>query len=91
MKKLKLDELVVESFVTAPDVLSRGTVMAHGPSDSCDQFCPSVTCPNSINNCPTLEEEATCRGVTDCGTCYEQGTCDLQFGCGGNSLDFQIC
>ncbi|HEU4452236.1 MAG TPA: hypothetical protein VFR81_04220 [Longimicrobium sp.] len=35
----------------------------------------------------------TCNGWpgSECGTCYPLATCDLQEGCGGNSMDMQIC
>jgi hypothetical protein len=92
MKKLRMDDLVVESFVTASGAAVRGTVAGHAQTNpsGCQQ-CPTVQgCDDSLNICSTLEGNLTCQGDTDCGTCYEPGTCDPRFGC-GKSLDFGIC
>lgn len=77
MKKLalKLEELAVESFETAPDAHSRGTVMAHVTTGdqvicecsydvgSCDYTCAD-TCANSCNG-----------GCGGNGFCTQEQTC----------------
>lgn len=76
MKKLKLDDLAVDSFETAANKPSRGTVMAHVTTGnqiicecsydvgSCDYTCPD-TCANSCGG--------GCGGGT--GLCTREQTC----------------
>jgi hypothetical protein len=91
MKKLRIDDLVVESFVTAAGTAVRGTVQGHEETYATGCLrCPTVQgCDDSLNICASRDEK-TCQGATDCGSCYEANTCDPRFGC-GNSLDYHIC
>lgn len=55
--KLKLDELEVESFTTAPAGEGRGTVLAHAKTDAeatecCATYAPYV-CASADDACPT--------------------------------------
>jgi hypothetical protein len=55
--KLDLEDLEVESFATAADVLGRGTILAHDKSDveqtvCCETYAPFV-CASAADECPT--------------------------------------
>jgi hypothetical protein len=76
MKKLalKLEDLAVESFETAPDSPSRGTVMAHGTSAY--QFI--CECSNAVGSCDYTCGDTcgnSCGGGCGTGFCTEQQTC----------------
>ena len=94
MKKLKIEDLAVESFTTSSAQGRLGTVAAHVTGETCyndseDTFCPVR---ETLDPCNETNVE-TCNGWLGggCGTVYPEATCDLQYGCGGNSLDLQIC
>jgi hypothetical protein len=105
--KLALEDLTVETFSTSSRPGARGTVAANSDwnetyrlsqcpgqctdpyEDSEDGFCPSNA--GTCVGCPRQTFADTCMGATGCGTCYPEATCDLQYGCGGNSLDLQMC
>ena len=56
--RLSLEELAVETFETTAAVAARGTVQAHGPSETCPWLCGSAaaraTCYSSCTEdaCP---------------------------------------
>lgn len=105
MKKLQIEELAVESFVTSREVAVRGTVAAHQDDtnsvytacNTCGTACTDVTCYASCDgDTGGTRNGITCNvtclnGVTDCGTCAPAASCDLQYGCGGTSFDMQPC
>jgi hypothetical protein len=62
---LKLDELQVESFTTAPSSANRGTVRAHGETDLRTCACPSDGC--TWGGCPG-SFDCTDPSMPDCGT-----------------------
>lgn len=88
-KKLNLDELEVQSFVTAFDLKSGETrqILGGGYSDACE---PSYSCGGG--GCPS-EAPTVCNYHTVCG-CTAQTECDQpecgvqtncgQAGCGGS-------
>ncbi|HEU0012528.1 MAG TPA: pinensin family lanthipeptide [Longimicrobium sp.] len=65
------------------------TNCTEGYDDSDDGFCPSV--PATCVGCPPQTYGHTCYGHTGCGTCPGAVTCDLDYGCSGNSMDMQPC
>jgi hypothetical protein len=86
---LKLEDLAVDSFDTAPVQKPRGTVVGEQGPCTCPTAC---TCPG----CPTCYE--TCAGQASCGntcggdtcvyTCYED-TCAAW--CGGTAHTYCDC
>jgi hypothetical protein len=68
MKKLRLnvDALTVQSFATADQASSRGTV--HGEECTCPTNCTCPGCPSCGETCPN-----TCAETCDDATC---NTCD---------------
>ena len=78
MKKLRIEDLAVESFVTAPASPSLGTVHAYGTVlgvGACFGF-DSVWDPG-CDPYGATDEPNTCQGTCgDRGTCY--GTCGIE-------------
>lgn len=70
-RKLRLDELAIESFDTDAQALVRGTVRAFNTCNH--QTCEScaISCGGTCNTCP-----ASCYG-----TCVENYTCAGQYSC----------
>lgn len=105
MKKLHLEDLKVDSFVTSMGSAPRGTVAGHAETDQC--FTPNVayTCGVDCSGACTTDTgpgERTRAGVTcnvtclkgfpsDCGTCAPAASCDYAYGCSGTSFDAQPC
>jgi len=61
MRKLKLEELRVDSFVTSPAPVARGTVRGHDGTENCTAFCANTgrcsgvvtyTCDNDTDTYP---------------------------------------
>ena len=84
-RKLKLEDLVVDSFHTAPSLRARGTVRGHDYSEICAS--------HEFNTCPATCG-ATCLscGPTACHTCVEScyGTCEWQNSC-LNTCEYPMC
>jgi hypothetical protein len=103
MKKLRLDDLQVDSFTTSPETRGRGTIAGlqddthsvYTACFTCGTECSDGCDPGTDPGAGTLGEYTcgeTCQnGATNCGTCFEQASCDLQHGCGGTSFDNQMC
>lgn len=74
MLKLKLEELAVESFDTAPALAERGTVRGYETAQCYTVYGPEATCGN-IASCDvatcgldcTRDWNCQMRGMTDCG------------------------
>ncbi|HSU12679.1 pinensin family lanthipeptide [Longimicrobium sp.] len=91
MKKLRIEDLAVESFETANVAGGRGTVRAREvsyPDDSCDSYCasdyPRYSC-GACESVPIMECNQTnypygCTGSLDYTFC-EPG-CDTQYDMG---------
>lgn len=69
MKKLRMQDLRVESFLTEPPVQRGGTVYAE-ESGGCDTLRHPTNCMD------------TCEPTSPCGSCYPDNTCD--YTCGDN-------
>ena len=96
-QKLKLDELVVESFDTAAGPPARGTVRAHDYSEECitDEY---QTCPRSCPQWETCNQQTCDTCAISCwGTCHTcgdscWGSCPAEYTCGGQfSCDAPAC
>ncbi|HEX6041029.1 hypothetical protein [Longimicrobium sp.] len=89
MKKLRLDDLHVDTFATGPALAGEGTVRAHlpGSGPSYDQPCEPIDPNYTEVNCPPYTAAASCNGTcyascygscnscnNTCYTCY-QNTC----------------
>jgi hypothetical protein len=79
-KKLRLDDLQVETFEVAQEPRLRGTIRAHANTDYCTSQCS--------------ENGATCD--FDCGASFEQqrecaGTLSCPGGCGGGPQTLFFC
>jgi hypothetical protein len=66
MKKLKLEDLAVESFQTVEVARGAGTVRAHGITDffagpTCCPDCPSTDWQTCADTCHTCDGGYTCR------------------------------
>lgn len=93
MKKLKLDDLAVESFdTTANAAPERGTV--HGEQDPCTCYtnctcpgCPTCAYASCMTNCNTCA--ASCWG--SCDASCEYGTCRGQDTCLGRDTCWDSC
>jgi hypothetical protein len=73
MKKLKLDDLAVESFdTTAARPKEKGTVMGEQDPCTCPTNCTCPGCPTCGATCP-----ATCAYTCDDASCLDtcEGTC----------------
>lgn len=100
MRKLKLEELAVESFSTAPEPVKRGTVRAHVTYlevYSCDPTCQDatcgVTCPNTCpytcdQTCNTCDASCGCEGFTN--ACVSAGCGQLTNTCRENNTCFGV-
>lgn len=88
MRKLKLDDLQVESFATSGDEGGRGTVPGHQYSE------PYVCYTNEFCGCNDGVSNRTCRDTchdTSCGgtetggqfTCVPADSCDIEGTCAG--------
>ena len=89
MKKLKLrlEDLKVESFETAPegDPTPQGTVFAYispGPGNTCDAGCANSTCVNTCADTCGDTCNTTCV-LNTCGTCQTCGGPTCEQTCGG--------
>lgn len=106
MKKLQIEELAVESFVTSNELAVRGTVAGNQDDTNsvytacrtCGTDCTKASCdPSCDANCmDRTYNGVTCNvtcvmGATDCGTCFPAASCDNGYGCSGTSFDAQPC
>jgi hypothetical protein len=101
MKKLRIEDLVVDSFTTSKHAEQRGTVAGFDYTDegTCGTAC-SGDCNETMAGCGTGTmhgvscADLTCMlGATECGTCAPAYTCDAAEGtqCWGDSQDMRIC
>jgi hypothetical protein len=87
---LELDQLVVESFATAPAARPAGTVRGHGVSETpteCLTACGSCTiCPVCIS------EAGSCVPAESCAnTCGDTCGCPTYFGDSCDQLTCSLC
>jgi hypothetical protein len=92
MKKLTLalEDLAVDSFVTAPAVSRRGTVEARWGTTYADESC-NGTCDATcyLDSCASCDW--TCGTCASCGaSCGGGGTCGGAATCGG-TCDYGTC
>ena len=94
MKKLKLDDLAVESFDTTPAPhTERGTVFGEQGPCTCYTNCTCPQCPtcgyaSCMTNCNTCVPES-CWGT--CDASCEYGTCLGHQTCGGGQTCWDSC
>jgi hypothetical protein len=96
-QKLKLDDLLVESFDTVLGPPARGTVRGHDYSEACftDEY---PTCPRSCPYWETCNQQTCDTCALSCGgtchTCGDScwGSCPAEYTCGGQfSCDAPAC
>jgi hypothetical protein len=100
MKKLRIEELVVDSFTTSKQAEQRGTVAGHQEwtdAHTCGNWC-SIYCEDTTGGGGGTGHGITCDrscvlGATDCGTCAPAYTCDPAEGtqCWGDTMDYRPC
>jgi hypothetical protein len=91
MKKLRIEELVVDSFTTSDRIARLGTVRGHEITDAgtgcgtndhtcgtwCTNYCEDTTTGGDGGTRNGITCNISCvLGATDCGTCAPAYTCD---------------
>lgn len=92
MKKLRLDDLRVDTFATGPAPGSEGTVRAHGGGPSFDEPCEPLP-PDYTETCPPYTQGATCYASCN-GSCADScyGSCfNTCYTCWQNTCEHSTC